>query len=104
MDSRIGEPVWPRQPLASRIAAGHLVLRAVLSVTPARGLPWVTNHFGFAFPVAGGLPFRLRHAGRTDATTGRCARAACAATTRRPAARTTPCAADGAGRMRSPLA
>lgn len=87
MDSRIGEPVWPRQPLASRIAAGHLVLRAVLSVTPARG-----------------LPFRLRHAGRTDATTGRCARAACAATTRRPAARTTLYAADGAGRMRSPLA
>ena len=39
------------------------------------GAPWLANHFGFALPGDGGLPYRISYGGRDYANLNTCARA-----------------------------
>lgn len=52
-----------------------VVLVAIGSILWTMRLPWMANHFGYALPGQGGLPFRITYAGRTYANLATCARA-----------------------------
>ncbi len=52
---------------------GAVLIAGVLVWTPL--LPWSANHFGFALPGPGGLPYRVGYRDRSYATPGRCANA-----------------------------
>ena len=62
------------------VAGGLVAVLVALALTvpfggPRDVVPWAANHFGFALPGAGGLPYRLHYAGRDYATPGECAHA-----------------------------
>lgn len=63
-----------RRVLALALAGAGSALVVVWLVW-AQALPWAANHYGFALPGTGGLPYRIHYAGRSYATNGMCARA-----------------------------
>ena len=56
------------------IAIGSLIIIIIVLGLWLR-LPWLANHFGFALPGPGGLPYRISYAGRAYANTATCAHA-----------------------------
>lgn len=66
---------WTRRRVVAvgAVAALLLIVAGVALWSPA--LPWAANHYGFALPGEGGLPYRIHYAARDYATTGLCARA-----------------------------
>jgi hypothetical protein len=65
--------------LSARPRAWLIALGATLLVLGSLGViafqPWAANHFHYALPGSGGLPFRVSYYGRDYANTGMCAHA-----------------------------
>lgn len=61
-----------RKLLWAIISAGILIVVLSLSLSWL-GLPWMANHFGFALPGQGGLPYRIAYADRTYSNPATCA-------------------------------
>jgi hypothetical protein len=55
-----------------RVAVVALVA-VLLAAGGAVVLSWTANHFGYALPGAGGLPYRIHHAGRDYHSSATCA-------------------------------
>jgi hypothetical protein len=65
--------MWKKRQLLWVIIPGGILI-VVLSLSWSE-LPWMANHFGFALPGKGGLPYRIAYADRTYTNLATCARA-----------------------------
>lgn len=78
--------MWEKRKLLWVIIPGGVLIVVIsLSWLSWLELPWMANHFGFALPGQGGLPYRIAYADRTYANLATCAHAGwCHSTSPRP--------------------